>query len=47
MRCTSELQRGYLGHSEARDNLEAELGSIQGSFEEDGVKYGGSSGNEY
>ena len=47
MRCTSELQRGYPGHSEAHDNLEAGMGGIQGSFKEDGVVYGGSSGNEY
>ncbi|XP_075633855.1 uncharacterized protein LOC142606378 [Castanea sativa] len=43
MQCTSELQRGYLGHSEAYDNLETGLGDVQGSFEEDGVEYGGSS----
>lgn len=47
MPCTSELQKGYPRHSEAHDNLEAEMGGIQGSFEEDGVEYGGRSGNEY
>ena len=47
MRCTSELQRGYLGHFEAYDNLEARMGCIQGAFEEDGVEYGGSNDDEY
>ena len=47
MRCSSELQRGYPGHFEAHDNLETGMGFIQGASEEDGVEYGGSSGNEY
>ena len=47
IRCAFELQRGYLGHFEAYDNLEARMGCIQGASEEDGVEYGGSSGNEY
>ena len=47
IRCASELQKGYLGHFEAYDNLEARMGCIQGAFEEDGVEYGGSNDNEY
>ena len=47
LRRTAELQRGYNWHPEAHDHLEAELESIQGSSEEDGMEYGGSSCNEY
>ena len=47
LRRTAELQRGYNWHPEAHDHLEAGLESIQGSSEEDGVEYGGSSCNEY
>lgn len=46
VQCTPELQRGYIGHFETHDSMEARLGGVQGPFKEDGMDYGGYSFNE-
>ena len=46
VQCTTMLQRGYPGHSEEYDTMEARMDSFQKPFEEDGMKYGGVGNNE-
>nr|POE54099.1 hypothetical protein CFP56_73770 [Quercus suber]POE64412.1 hypothetical protein CFP56_12457 [Quercus suber] len=40
------LQKGRNGHSKIHDDMEARLGCVQGSTEEDGMEYGGCSYNK-